>query len=593
MTSGGNVTINNASGVTLSQATTMGSTDTLNLENGAFTNGTNLSMSSGSTVIRDNGTLGATPTTYSGVNLIYANLGNNAAAVTAGNEFPASFTGNVTVNKSGATITLNNAKTLTGNLTLTAGTLDASASNYNISLTGNWTNNSGTTAFTARSGTVSFNGSAAQTLSGTSATSFFNLTNSNTTAALSVNASENVSGTLNMNGAATLLTPAATAIFNSGGAAGVISGTGSIQVTRIAAVADYADQYKFSTNTLTAMTVDYAGAGAQTINSTVGNYGYLKTSNSGTKTLQGIVTVNNNVTIGSSTTLDVSAAGNYTLNVGGNWTNNGTFTAENGTVYMTGTAVGLTLNGTMTGTSQFYNLVFLGGAGAAWSFTSVDAEVGNSFNISTGTVTAPADTLTIHGNWFISAAFTNNNGTVLFSYPSSGILIGGSVAMTGANKFNNLAFTGGGGWTFNTITSAQVAGNFTIGTGCTVVAPSVSLLVAKTWSNSGTYTANGGTVTLNGATVQNLTGSSNTTFNNLILNNSTGAGMTADETVNNTLTLTSGNFNVGANNLTLGLLQRLSRLALLRNKNDRCRRWRPGKKISDLCGYSYLYIPGG
>ncbi|MBK7408024.1 MAG: hypothetical protein IPJ40_08040 [Saprospirales bacterium] len=59
-----------------------------------------------------------------------------------------------------------------------------------------------------------------------------------------------------------------------------------IHVTRTAATADYLNQYRFTTNTLSSMTVDFAGTGAQTINSTVGTYGALTTSGSGTKTLQ-------------------------------------------------------------------------------------------------------------------------------------------------------------------------------------------------------------------------------------------------------------------------------------------------------------------
>jgi hypothetical protein len=186
ITSGGSVTINNGSGVTLSQATSFAAGDTLNLTNGAFTNAALLTMSSGSYLVRDNGTLGTTPATYSGVNLSYANLGNNSAAVTTGNEFPASFTGSVTVNKTGATI-----------ITLTAGTLDASASNFNISLTSNWTNNSGSSAFTARSATVTFNGSSAQTIGGSASNTFNNLTISNS-AGVSLSVDQTVNNTLTL-----------------------------------------------------------------------------------------------------------------------------------------------------------------------------------------------------------------------------------------------------------------------------------------------------------------------------------------------------------------------------------------------------------
>ena len=201
MLAGGSVTTNNAAGVTLSQTTSFASGASLNLENGAFTNtAANLVMSSGSNVNRDNGTMAVTPTTYSGINLAYTNLGNNAAAVTTGNEFPAAFNGSVTVNKTGATITLQNAKTLPvlatfGNVTLTAGTL--ASGNFNLTLSGNWTNNATATAFTPGTATVTLNGTAVQNLGGTFSTNYNNFTLNNTSGVILGN-SINVNGTLTL-----------------------------------------------------------------------------------------------------------------------------------------------------------------------------------------------------------------------------------------------------------------------------------------------------------------------------------------------------------------------------------------------------------
>lgn len=84
---------------------------------------------------------------------------------------------NLTINGSGRTVTLGAALTLVNNLTITAGTLDVSASNYALSVGGTFSN-SGT--FTPRSGTVTLSGTN-QTLSGT--TSFYNLTKNTTSTA--------------------------------------------------------------------------------------------------------------------------------------------------------------------------------------------------------------------------------------------------------------------------------------------------------------------------------------------------------------------------------------------------------------------------
>src|SRR5207253_1988126 len=63
---------------------------------------------------------------------------------------------NVTIN-TGGTVTLGANLDVNGDLVLTAGTLDASASNYQINVAGNWTD-TGAGAFTERSGTVVFDG---------------------------------------------------------------------------------------------------------------------------------------------------------------------------------------------------------------------------------------------------------------------------------------------------------------------------------------------------------------------------------------------------------------------------------------------------
>ncbi|MFA6256700.1 MAG: hypothetical protein WCT29_00090 [Candidatus Paceibacterota bacterium] len=77
---------------------------------------------------------------------------------------------NLAIDGTGATFELPANTDVNGNLTITAGTLDATASNYNINVAGNWSN-SGT--FTPRSGTVTFDGTD-QTITGD--TTFYNLT---------------------------------------------------------------------------------------------------------------------------------------------------------------------------------------------------------------------------------------------------------------------------------------------------------------------------------------------------------------------------------------------------------------------------------
>ncbi|MFN8241262.1 MAG: SprB repeat-containing protein [Bacteroidales bacterium] len=96
--------------------------------------------------------------------------------------------GNLSTATSGTKSFANNI-TVAGNLTIGLNTtLDATASNYNLTLAGNWTNNGN---FNERQGRVTFNGSGAQTIQNTLAgsESFYNLT-TNTTG--SVNAAINL-----------------------------------------------------------------------------------------------------------------------------------------------------------------------------------------------------------------------------------------------------------------------------------------------------------------------------------------------------------------------------------------------------------------
>src|SRR3989344_4815628 len=120
-----------------------------------------------------------------GGNVTVAGTFTNAGTYTTGTETlsltgtssynftPGSTIYNVTINGSGGTYTLQGNLTTSNNLTITAGTLDVSGSNYSISAGGNWSN-AGT--FTKRSGTVtltSTSGSATLTSGGSS---FYNLT---------------------------------------------------------------------------------------------------------------------------------------------------------------------------------------------------------------------------------------------------------------------------------------------------------------------------------------------------------------------------------------------------------------------------------
>jgi hypothetical protein len=100
--------------------------------------------------------------------------------------------------------------------------------------------------------------------------------------------------------------------------------------------------------TVTGSTIDFNGTIAQSVPAFT--YNHLITSGSSAKTLSGDVALNGNLTINSN--LDVSGS-SYSVSLKGNWSNNGTFNAQNGTVKFNGSSA-QTLSS--TGTTAFFGL---------------------------------------------------------------------------------------------------------------------------------------------------------------------------------------------------------------------------------------------
>jgi len=389
------IEIENGGTLTESNAITMAASGTLQVDNGGTLNHNVNSI----TIFAGTESFGATSTVNYGLN-------NNQSVISA-------TYGNLTTSGGAGTKTAAGILTINGNITIGNGTTFA-ASTFSHSVTGNWTNNG--TFTTGAGSTVNFNGTTAQSIGGTASTSFVNLTVSNTTAAIGVNVNTNVSGTLNMNGANTLLTPDAGVIFNNAAAAGTITGTGTVQVTRTAATAGFSNQYRFTTNTLTNLTVEYTVlTGGQTISALT--YGNLTLDNtSGTNTAAGNVTVGKAFTIGSGGTF--STASN--LNLNGTTTCSGTISATAGTVTYAATALNV-----LTGT--YYGLTFSGGVGYticnaitvnnALTFSAAGATLNTAFDVTLNNATFTNPT-----NGTISASAS----TVYYSYAGAQNILPGT-----------------------------------------------------------------------------------------------------------------------------------------------------------------------
>jgi hypothetical protein len=291
--------------------------------------------------------------------------------------------GNLTLS-GGNTKTLGGALTLNGDLTISSSTTLATA-NYGVTLNGDFSN-SGT--FTAGSSAITLTGTGTQSIDGFTTTGLVSMTKGSGTATFT----GNVNGAgLTTSGAGTLdlgagLTHTFTGTWTR--TAGTLLGDSStLNLGNTTATSGTGTAFTAGTST-----VNYNYAGAQTIAALT--YNNLQTSGSGTKTLGGAIILNGGLTIGSGTTLTVSAS-NYGISVAGGWSNGGTFTYGTGTVTFNGSSA-QSIGGSTTTT--FYNVVINAGA---------------SLSLANG-ITFPVHALTIAGLAKASGTWGSSSSTATY-----------------------------------------------------------------------------------------------------------------------------------------------------------------------------------
>jgi hypothetical protein len=157
-------------------------------------------------------------------------------------------------------------------------------------------------------------------------------------------------------------------------------------------------------------TVTFGGSSNHTLVNTLvanENFNNLSTSGTGTLTLNDPVTLTGNINIGNGSGLNVNAA-NHTINLRGNWTNNGTFTQQNGLVNMNGT-IQQSFNGIAT---TFHNYTLNNSAGAI--VNSGIYTINNLYTPTLGTLNTNGQT------WIFESDGTNESRISAFN-ASSGI----------------------------------------------------------------------------------------------------------------------------------------------------------------------------
>lgn len=309
-------------------------------------------------------------------------------------------------------------KTLAANVTatntVTIGTstiLDLSTFTLFLPFTGTPLVNSGTIS---GSGTVNYSGSGAQTVLGTTYTNL-EFSGAGTKTILTTT-------TATVTGNWIVGSPTSLATTGSANVTGDISGSGAITMASgtIFLEGSWTNNGTFTPGT---GTVNYDGAGNQTIAALT--YAKLQTATGGIKTIAANTTANNVVTIGASTTLNLSNFNLLLTFTGAPLVNNGTisgtgevnYSGANQTVAGT-TYTNLELSGSGTKTILAGTTVTTSGdlvITSATSFATTAAAVIGGGISGAGALTVGSGTISLAGDWTKTGTFTPGTGIVLYN----------------------------------------------------------------------------------------------------------------------------------------------------------------------------------
>ena len=158
--------------------------------------------------------------------------------------------------------------------------------------------------------------------------------------------------------------------------------------------------------------------------------------------MSGIITVNGDLTINASSSLDVTTS-NRAINIKGNWINNGTFTPRSGIVTFNGTTQSITSTVTPTPvTTTFNKLTIANGSTTTGTVNPTISGTGNLFSINSG-------------GKFIQTGGSGIPGTSQNFVSGSVYELQAPITLASATAFGNLIIN------FSGSTSTQFAGNVT------------------------------------------------------------------------------------------------------------------------------------
>ncbi|MBV9495271.1 MAG: DUF11 domain-containing protein, partial [Acidobacteria bacterium] len=234
-------------------------------------------------------------------------------------------------------------------------------------------------------------------------------------------------------------------------------------------------------------------------------------------TLAGNLSVGNDVTINSGASLNLVG---FSFQVGGNFTNNGSFSGLTSSVQFNGSGA----QNINPGTATFNNVQF---SGVGLKTASGPLDVNGNFTIDPGASFAGGSyTHKVAGNWSNSGAF---------NWDTSTIELDGTAQSISGSPFYNVTFSGAGTKTALGILAVQ--GSLTINPGATFFAGGATHAIDGDWSNGGTFTPGGGTISFEGTGPQTIAGG---VFDNVSFSNTGTKTLSGAAVIAGNLTIASG-----------------------------------------------------
>ncbi|MFA5975688.1 MAG: hypothetical protein WC859_05915, partial [Elusimicrobiota bacterium] len=605
---GSNVTYNSAgTSIVLSTWTyrnlNISGTGTFNIQGGSLTVNETITLTAGK--------LDATTSNYGiGVTKNWTNSGGlftaRSSTVTfngtgAGNTIQSNGSpfSNVQINSADGTGSwvMQDSMTVTSTMTITSGSLDTSASNFNILLGGGWFNNGG--VFAVNGSTLTLNGAVAQKIN-TSGQSLNVLVDSNTAAGGVIFLSSFSAAQLIINGSATGLNNATTVYFLAGATFTIsnLSLTGANG--KLVCLRSTTNGTSWLLNNTGTNSVSYADARdsdarpgnqitAANSSDTDNNKNWNFTGASGQrKTWWGSISTDwmnarnwdKGIPASQDSALIVSTATNMpaltaavsisslTINAGSTVTLSGfnltlsSFTNA-GTLALRGAETVIPAPNNLAGSSVTYNSsgasivlstwtyrnLIIDGNGGTFSIQGGSLTINENLTLNAGTLDATANNYTIG----VAANWTNSGGTYLPQ--QSTVTFNGTRAdntiQSNGNPFGNVQINGAGYWAL--ADSMTVTSTMTITAG-TLDTSGLNVAVGGSWltGTSGVFVA-GSTVTFNGTNAGLKITTKGTSFNNVAFSGSGGYWTMQDSmTVTSTMTFTAGTLDANGQGILLG-----------------------------------------